>query len=122
LRAATSADDARVAELEQANAKLAALLHEAYAGLRGGFASVIARRALLARMHQGLRWLSESQTPELPPPVPRYKPPVRYRNTDCLEEKWSGRGRMPRWLRAKLDAGAALADFKIPSPPAPGGS
>ena len=38
------------AELEDANAKLATLLHEAYVGLRGGFQSIVARRCVLARI------------------------------------------------------------------------
>jgi hypothetical protein len=36
--------DEKIAELLEANAKLTALLHEAYIGLRGGFQSVVERR------------------------------------------------------------------------------
>jgi DNA-binding protein H-NS len=107
----------RIAELRDANAKLTALLVEAYGHIRGGFQSALQRRALLARINQGVRWLSELETPERPPPVKRYKPPVRYRNPADPLEHWSGRGRMPRWLRAKIEAGAALLDFKIPDAP-----
>jgi DNA-binding protein H-NS len=105
----------KLTELQEANAKLTALLHEAYAGIRGGFKSVIERRSLLARINQGLRWLSEVETPERPPPMKRFKPPVRYRNPANPTEQWSGRGKMPRWLKAKLEAGAALVDFKLPA-------
>jgi hypothetical protein len=103
----------RIADLEKANAKLTALLVEAYGHIRGGFQSALQRRALIVRIDQGLRWLSEIDM-ERPPPLKKFRPPVRYQNPDCLEEKWCGRGRMPRWLRAKLDAGAALADLGAP--------
>jgi DNA-binding protein H-NS len=42
-------------------------------------------------------------------------PPVRpkYRNPKNPAETWSGRGRLPRWLRPQLRAGRDLDDFLI---------
>lgn len=37
----------------------------------------------------------------------------RYRNKDNHEETWTGRGKQPRWLVAKIENGAALEDFLI---------
>ena len=38
---------------------------------------------------------------------------VKYRDPENQENAWTGRGMMPRWLRAKIDAGAKLEDFLI---------
>ena len=53
--------------------------------------------------------------------VPRFDrkrrpyPPVRpkYRNPKNPAETWSGRGRLPRWLRPQLRGGRKLDDFLI---------
>lgn len=37
----------------------------------------------------------------------------RYRNTDNPSETWTGRGKQPRWLAAKIVAGASVSDFLI---------
>jgi DNA-binding protein H-NS len=37
----------------------------------------------------------------------------RYRNTDNASETWTGRGKQPRWLAAKIAGGATVADFLI---------
>jgi DNA-binding protein H-NS len=37
----------------------------------------------------------------------------RYRNTDNASETWTGRGKQPRWLAAKIAAGSTVADFLI---------
>lgn len=37
----------------------------------------------------------------------------KYMNPDNKSETWTGRGRKPRWLTAKLDKGAKLEDFTI---------
>lgn len=37
----------------------------------------------------------------------------KYRNPDNKNETWTGRGRQPRWLTAKLGKGGKLADFAI---------
>ncbi len=41
----------------------------------------------------------------------RVKP--KYRNPERPSETWSGRGKMARWLREKLAAGAKLEDFAV---------
>lgn len=38
---------------------------------------------------------------------------IKYMNPDNKNETWTGRGRQPRWLSAKLSKGAKLADFAI---------
>ena len=35
----------------------------------------------------------------------------KYRNPDNPGETWMGKGKRPKWLTAKLDAGARLEDF-----------
>ena len=37
----------------------------------------------------------------------------KYRNPDNKAETWSGRGRQPRWLTAKLSKSGKLEDFAI---------
>ncbi|HRK17999.1 MAG TPA: H-NS histone family protein [Hyphomicrobiaceae bacterium] len=37
----------------------------------------------------------------------------KYRNPDNKLETWTGRGRQPRWVAARLAKGAKLADFVI---------
>ena len=37
---------------------------------------------------------------------------AKYRNA-ATGDTWSGRGLQPRWLRAALEGGAKIADFKI---------
>lgn len=37
----------------------------------------------------------------------------RYRNPDNQEETWTGRGKQPRWLAAKIASGAQLDSFLI---------
>ena len=39
--------------------------------------------------------------------------PVKYVNPENRTETWTGRGRKPRWLAAKLDKGAKLEDFAV---------
>ena len=41
------------------------------------------------------------------------KVPLKYRNPKNTAEVWSGRGRMPRWMTAKVKAGAKMEDFRI---------
>lgn len=38
---------------------------------------------------------------------------VKFRNKDNPEETWTGRGRQPKWLSAKLAKGSKLNDFAI---------
>lgn len=38
---------------------------------------------------------------------------ARYRNPDDHSQTWTGRGKPPEWLQAKLDAGEQLTDYAI---------
>jgi len=38
---------------------------------------------------------------------------AKYQNPENRAETWTGRGRKPRWLTAKLDKGAKLEDFAL---------
>ena len=38
---------------------------------------------------------------------------AKFANPVDPEETWSGRGRQPRWLSAKLRSGASLDDFRL---------
>lgn len=46
-------------------------------------------------------------------PARKGKVPVKFRNPKDPSEAWSGRGRLPNWLRAKLKAGARLDQFRV---------
>ena len=52
---------------------------------------------------------------EAPVSARRPYPPVspKYCNPDHPSETWSGRGRQPRWLVARLKAGERIDDFRI---------
>jgi DNA-binding protein H-NS len=41
------------------------------------------------------------------------KVPPKYMNPDNKTETWTGRGRKPRWLAAKLAKGGKIEDFRI---------
>jgi DNA-binding protein H-NS len=38
---------------------------------------------------------------------------VKYMNPDNRTETWTGRGRKPNWLVAKLNKGAKISDFAV---------
>jgi DNA-binding protein H-NS len=38
---------------------------------------------------------------------------AKYVNPENRSETWTGRGRKPRWLTAKLDKGAKMEDFAV---------
>lgn len=46
------------------------------------------------------------------PRKPTGKVAAKYRHPET-GETWSGRGLQPKWLKAAIDDGAALADFKV---------
>ena len=50
-------------------------------------------------------------------PARRAYPPVKakFRNPERPTETWSGRGKCPRWLDARLRTGERLDDFRIAS-------
>ena len=43
----------------------------------------------------------------------RAKVAVKYRNTENEQETWTGRGRTPTWLSAKVEAGHSRDEFLI---------
>lgn len=44
-------------------------------------------------------------------PYPRVLP--KYRNPSDPSETWSGRGKMPRWLKTQIGNGRVIEDFRI---------
>jgi DNA-binding protein H-NS len=52
---------------------------------------------------------------KVPVSARRPYPPVspKYRNPDRPSETWSGRGRQPRWLAARLKAGGRIDDCRV---------
>ena len=48
-----------------------------------------------------------------PAPIERAKVAPKYRNTLPPYETWSGRGKLPRWLKKAIEAGSTIDDFKI---------
>ena len=45
----------------------------------------------------------------------RHEVAAKYQNPDNPSEKWSGRGRKPKWVEEKLAQGRQLADLAIPA-------
>lgn len=43
----------------------------------------------------------------------RSKSAAKYANPDNRDETWTGRGRKPNWLVAKLKRGAKMSDFAL---------
>lgn len=41
------------------------------------------------------------------------KAEVKYRNPENHEETWTGRGKQPKWLVAKIENGATLESFAV---------
>ncbi len=56
-----------------------------------------------------------------PPPVKMANPSTpKYRDPEKPENTWAGRGKMPGWLKEKLEAGSSLDDFLVDKPTALG--
>jgi DNA-binding protein H-NS len=95
---------------------LAERLAKFYEELRQTEARKKYEEALQAAKSMGYESLSELEQRILNPNAPvvkkRIVKPV-YRNPDVPSETWAGRGKPPRWLKAKLDAGANIDDFRI---------
>ncbi len=53
------------------------------------------------------------KTPAAPAADGRAHVPPKYRNPNNPAETWTGRGRQPKWVVAKLAEGVALNDLKI---------
>ena len=73
---------------------------------------IIAEKQELARR---LTNLHGSAAPAEPKTERRPYPEVfpKYRNPDVPTETWSGRGKQPRWIAARLRSGKILDDFAI---------
>ena len=41
------------------------------------------------------------------------KLPVKYRHPENAEQTWTGRGVMPKWMQALLDAGHDRSEFEV---------
>lgn len=59
----------------------------------------------------GLTWADFGVAPVVAPPPP-VRRKVKYRDDEG--NTWTGIGQRPRWLRAKVLAGATLEQFRIP--------
>ena len=80
--------------------------------------AILARKlsAEKVKLIQRLRQLTAQQNPNTvnrsrapyPPVFPKYVNPAE------PSETWSGRGMVPRWLKAQLSSGKQLDDFRIP--------
>lgn len=46
--------------------------------------------------------------------TPRRPVAVRFRDTENASNTWTGRGKHPRWLAAKLEQGHSLDEFAVP--------
>jgi DNA-binding protein H-NS len=67
-----------------------------------------------AKLEQQLRRLEidDAISPDKPRrPYPKVLP--KYQNPKNPTQKWSGRGKQPRWVRAQLKAGKRLEHFRI---------
>jgi DNA-binding protein H-NS len=87
-------------------------LHEAVAAKLGE--KILAEKA---RLEERLRKIGMAHEAIRVDRKRRPYPPVRpkYRNPKNPAETWSGRGRLPRWLRLQLRGGRKLDDFLIAS-------
>ena len=41
------------------------------------------------------------------------KVPIKYRNPDNPNDKWTGRGVTPKWLQALIESGRDKSEFKV---------
>jgi DNA-binding protein H-NS len=85
--------------------------------LHGEVASILARKIAeqKAKLEERLRFLQNSSSAIGPKRPRRAYPRVlpKYQNPKNPAEKWSGRGKQPRWLQAQLRAGKELDHFLI---------
>jgi DNA-binding protein H-NS len=47
----------------------------------------------------------------------RAKAEVKYRDPEMAGNTWSGRGRLPKWLQEKVDAGEDREQFRVGGAP-----
>jgi DNA-binding protein H-NS len=70
------------------------------------------KKAKLEERLRRLRDTNDAMSPDKPRrPYPKVLP--KYQNPKNPAQKWSGRGKQPRWLRAQLKAGKKLEHFRI---------
>jgi DNA-binding protein H-NS len=79
-------------------------------------AAVLARRISaekrqLEQRLQKLQLVSNGSIPRERRPYPQVFP--KYRNPANPSETWAGRGKQPRWLKAELQLGKKIDDFRI---------
>jgi DNA-binding protein H-NS len=77
--------------------------------LRADIEQTLSSRA--AQLRSELSKLSGNSKSLRGSPLKGRKAPVKYR--DRQGNTWAGRGAKPKWLRAKLKAGAKLRDFEV---------
>jgi DNA-binding protein H-NS len=87
---------------------LSSMSVDALLKLRDDIEKTLSSRA--AQLRDKLSKLSGRSKPTSHPLKGR-KAPVKYR--DRQGNTWAGRGAQPKWLRAKLKAGAKLRDFEV---------
>jgi DNA-binding protein H-NS len=87
---------------------LSSMSVDALLKLRADIEKTLSSRA--AQLRDELSKLSGRSKPGAHPLRGR-KAPVKYR--DRQGNTWAGRGAQPKWLRAKLKAGAKLRDFEV---------
>ncbi len=85
--------------------------------LHAEMAAVLAERlkAKKAELDERLRHLQASGDQVTPSRRPYPPVQAKFRNPDQPSETWSGRGKRPRWLDAKLRSGEQIDDFRIAS-------
>jgi DNA-binding protein H-NS len=89
---------------------LSSMSVDALLKLRADIEKTLSSRA--AQLRNELSKLSgRSKSPLGSHPLKGRKAPVKYR--DRAGNTWAGRGAQPKWLRAKLKAGAKLRDFEV---------
>jgi DNA-binding protein H-NS len=89
---------------------LSSMSIDALLKLRADIEKTLSSRA--AQLRNELSKLSgHSKSPLGSHPLKGRKAPVKYR--DRQGNTWAGRGAQPKWLRAKLKAGAKLRDFEV---------
>ena len=105
--AAINVDKMSLKELVALEAKIQGAIAEARTKERAELKNKVAELAL----SHGFSVAELFGSPKDPP-----KKPVgiaKYANPDNKSDTWTGRGRKPNWLVARLKKGANLADFEI---------
>jgi DNA-binding protein H-NS len=85
--------------------------------LHAEIAAVLAERLTAQKtvLDERLRQLQASGDQVTPSRRPYPAVKAKFRNPDQPSETWSGRGKRPRWLDAKLRSGKPIDDFRIAS-------